>query len=162
MLKSANHEVLLVLPTINAFYRKERIGIMELLKQAAEKEHGVNVRILTPTKVTIEEKLQDMVHVSDRRDSKREKGEEVQQQIKDKKKSFDIRRIDAQSTNENNGEVLSEVAKKSAVTTVTIVVVDRKESLVIEKKDDSKQNFIEAVGMAIYSNSKIVKNAKLS
>jgi two-component system, OmpR family, sensor histidine kinase VicK len=34
------------------------------------------------------------------------------------------------------------------------VVVDRKESLVIEKKDDSKQNFIEAVGMATYSNSK--------
>jgi hypothetical protein len=70
--------------------------------------------------------------------------------------------MDVQSTNENNGEVLSEVAKKSEVTTVTIVVVDRKESLVIEKKDDSKQNFIEAVGMAIYSNSKIVKNAKLS
>jgi two-component system sensor histidine kinase VicK len=34
------------------------------------------------------------------------------------------------------------------------LVVDRKESLVIEKTDDSKQNFIEAVGIATYSNSK--------
>src|ERR671932_2175177 len=154
MVKSANHEVLLVLPTINAFYRKERIGIMELLKQAAErKDNRVNVRILTPTKDTIEEKLQNMVSASDLRDSKREKGE-GQQQTRNKKKTFDIRRIDIESTNENNGEALAEAAKKTAVTTVTIVVVDRKESLVIEKKDDSKQNFIEAVGMATYSNSK--------
>jgi two-component system, OmpR family, sensor histidine kinase VicK len=155
MIKSANHEVLLVLPTINAFYHKERIGIMELLKQAAEREDNrVNVRILTPTKDTIEEKLQNMVSARERRDSKREKGEKEQQQIKSKKKSFDIRLIDVESTNENNGEVLAEIAKKSAVTTVTIVVVDRMESLVIEKRDDSKQNFIEAVGMATYSNSK--------
>jgi two-component system sensor histidine kinase VicK len=40
------------------------------------------------------------------------------------------------------------------VSTVTIVVVDKKESLVFEKKDDSKENFIEAVGLATYSNSK--------
>jgi hypothetical protein len=97
MVKSANHEVLLVLPTVNAFYRKERIGIMELLKQAAEREHGVNVRILTPTKHTIEEKLQNIASASERRDSKTEKEE---QQIKIKKKSFDVLGIDVQSTNE--------------------------------------------------------------
>jgi hypothetical protein len=137
MVKSANHEVLLVIPTINSFYREERIGIMELLKQTAEREDNrVNVRILAPTKDIIEEKLQNMVSASNQRGSKREKGqEEEQQQIKSKKKGFDIRRIDVQSTNENNWEVLAEAAKKSAaVTTVTIVVVDRKESLVIEKK----------------------------
>jgi signal transduction histidine kinase len=32
--------------------------------------------------------------------------------------------------------------------------VDKKESLVFEKTDDTKENFIEAVGMATYSNSK--------
>jgi signal transduction histidine kinase len=96
-----------------------------------------------------------VVSASERRDTKREKGEEEeQQQIKSKKKSFDIRSIDVESTNENNGEVFAQATKKSAVTTVTIVVVDRKESLVIEKIDDSKHNFIEAVGMATYSNSK--------
>lgn len=150
MVKSANHEVLLVIPTINSFYREERIGIMELLKQAAEREDNrVNVRIVTPAKDAIEEKLQKMISASQRRDTKREKGEEEkeQQQIKSKRKSFDIRRIDVESTNENNAEVFAQATKKSAaVTTVTIVVVDRNESLVIEKKDDSKQNFIEAIG----------------
>jgi two-component system sensor histidine kinase VicK len=147
MVKSAKHEVLLVLPTINAFYREERLGIIQLLKQAAErKDNRVNVRILTPSKGAIEEKLQNIVSPS-------ETGDEVQQQVKSKKKNFDIRHIDVESTNENN-EVFSEAAKKSAVTTVTIIVVDRNESFVIEKKDDSKQNFTEAVGMATYSNSK--------
>jgi signal transduction histidine kinase len=70
------------------------------------------------------------------------------------RKSFDIRGIDVRSSDKNKRGVSAEAAKKTPVTTVTIVVVDRKESLVIEKKDDSKQNFIEAVGMATYSNSK--------
>jgi two-component system, OmpR family, sensor histidine kinase VicK len=45
------------------------------------------------------------------------------------------------------------VVEKSAVATVTIIVVDRKESLVIEKTGDSKENFIDAVGISTYSNS---------
>jgi signal transduction histidine kinase len=43
--------------------------------------------------------------------------------------------------------------KEMTVTTVTILVVDRKESLAIEKKDDTKLDFIEAIGLTTYSNS---------
>jgi len=43
--------------------------------------------------------------------------------------------------------------KETAVTTVTTLVVDRKESLAIEKTDDSKLEFIEAIGLTTYSNS---------
>jgi signal transduction histidine kinase len=39
------------------------------------------------------------------------------------------------------------------MTTVTILVIDRKESLVMEKTDDSKENFIDAIGLSTYSNS---------
>jgi two-component system, OmpR family, sensor histidine kinase VicK len=144
MVKSAKHEVLLVLPSINSFLREERIGIIELLKQAAvatEGSNSINVRILTPTNYTIEKKLQEIVVGG--------KQEEQEQ----KKKSFDIRHIDVESYEEEAIEY-KEAAEKITVTTVTIVVVDRKESLVIEKKDDSKENFIEAVGIATYSNSK--------
>jgi two-component system, OmpR family, sensor histidine kinase VicK len=156
MVKAAKNEVLLVLPTINAFYREERIGIIELLKQSAEREHRVNVRILTPTNDTIEEKLQNIVSGSEQGHSKgEEERREQQHQMKNKtKKSFDIRHIDVGSSNEDETEALTVAAETSAVTTVTIVIVDKKESLVIEKIDDSKQNFIEAVGVATYSNSK--------
>ena len=39
-------------------------------------------------------------------------------------------------------------------TKATILVIDRKASLVMELKDDSKTTFIEAIGLSTYSNSK--------
>ena len=63
-----------------------------------------------------------------------------ERQEKHKGQSFEVRRINIQF-------------KETAVTTVTTLVVDRKESLAIEKTDDTKENFIEAVGLTTYSNS---------
>lgn len=37
---------------------------------------------------------------------------------------------------------------------MTIVIIDKKESFIIEKVDDKKENFEDAVGLAIYSTSK--------
>ena len=39
-------------------------------------------------------------------------------------------------------------------TKATILVVDRKASLVMELRDDSKSTFIGAIGLSTYSNSK--------
>src|SRR5205823_14891836 len=60
IVKSAKEEVLLVLPTINAFYREERLGIIRLLKEAAL-DRNVNVRILTPTNDHIEQRVSNIV-----------------------------------------------------------------------------------------------------
>ena len=119
LVKSAKEEVFLVLPTINAFYREERLGIIGLLKEAAL-DRNISVRILTPTNDDIEKKVSTMVVLK-------------QQQ------KLDIRPL--------------ETTTGATVTTVTIVVVDRKQSLAIEKIDDSKDNFLEATGSATYSNS---------
>jgi signal transduction histidine kinase len=56
-------------------------------------------------------------------------------------KDFDIRSINRSP-------------EETSVSTVTIMVVDKKESLVFEKTDDTKENFADAVGMATHSNSK--------
>jgi two-component system sensor histidine kinase VicK len=61
---------------------------------------------------------------------KSEKGEE------EKQKKFEIRRIDLTSEIKN-----------------TILVTDRKASLVTELIDNSKENFVEATGLATYSTS---------
>jgi len=45
-------------------------------------------------------------------------------------------------------------ASETNVNTVTIVVVDRKASLVIEKVDDTREDFVDAIGSATYSTSK--------
>ena len=47
ILKSAAKEILLIFPTTNAFFRQEKIGVMQLLKESAEGQK-VKVRILMP------------------------------------------------------------------------------------------------------------------
>ena len=123
MVKSAEHEVLLLLPTINAFLREQRLGIIQLLRQGSA-ERDVIIKILVPADPLITNHLGDM--------ASREGKEGIE-----RKTNFEFR---------SPGEF--------AVSTVTIVVVDKKESLVFEKKDDSKESFIEALGLATYSNSK--------
>jgi signal transduction histidine kinase len=123
MVKSAEHEVLLLLPTINAFLREQRLGIIQLLRQGST-ERDVIIKILVPADPLITNHLGDM--------ASREGKEGIE-----RKTNFEFR---------SPGEF--------AVSTVTIVVVDKKESLVFEKKDDSKESFIEALGLATYSNSK--------
>ncbi|HZA69161.1 MAG TPA: ATP-binding protein [Nitrososphaeraceae archaeon] len=125
MVKSVQHEVLLILPTVNAFLREHRMGIIQLLMKAV-RERSVNVRILTPTNDVIDNILKNTV---------------ISYQEGKRRKDFDLRSINMSP-------------EKTAVSTVTIVVVDKKESLVFEKTDDTKEDFIEAVGMATYSNSK--------
>jgi two-component system, OmpR family, sensor histidine kinase VicK len=124
MVKSAKHEILLIIPTTNAFLREERIGVIELLKQAVER--NVRVRIITPTNTVIENILQA-----------------TGQQLEDKKS--EVKGLEVQYSDIRY--------EQTAVTTVTILVVDRKESLAIEKSDDSKLDFIEAIGLSTYSNS---------
>jgi two-component system sensor histidine kinase VicK len=145
MIKLANQEILLVLPTTNAFLREDRVGIIKLLNDAAM-ERNLIVRIVTPTNEIIEKKLQN-IKVSEGKEVQGERGEllAVQEEREERKrKNFDVRRID----------ITTSPSEKIAVTTVTIIVADKKESLVIEKIDDSTENFIEAAGLATYSNSK--------
>jgi signal transduction histidine kinase len=123
MVKSAEYEVLLLLPTINAFLREQRLGIIQLLRQGST-ERDVIIKILVPADPLITNHLRDMA------------SHEGKEGI-ERKTNFEFR---------SPGEF--------AVSTVTIVVVDKKESLVFEKKDDSKESFIEALGLATYSNSK--------
>ena len=119
LVKTSKEEVLLLLPTINAFLREERIGIIQYLREAAQ-ERGINVKILTPTNDIIKEKIQNI------------KGDNV--------KIFVIPPF----------EITSDIQ----ISTVTILVIDKKESLVIERKDDSKRDFIDAIGLSTYSTSK--------
>jgi signal transduction histidine kinase len=66
--------------------------------------------------------------------------EKVQQQLNQ----------DYQSSQHINVRYIEQMSETKA----TILVVDRKHSLVMELKDDSKSTFYEAIGLSTYSNSK--------
>jgi two-component system, OmpR family, sensor histidine kinase VicK len=128
LIKSAKSEILLIIPTINAFLREESIGAIKLLKQAALK-HDVKVRIIGPSNKIIETEL-----LAKGRGTKEKQDDNKNQHIQNIQYS-DVR------------------FGQTAVTTVTILVTDRKESLAIEKTDDSKLDFVKAIGLSTYSNS---------
>ena len=119
LVKKSKEEILLLLPSVNAFLREERIGIIHYLKEAAQRR-GINVKIMTPTNDIINEIIQNI-------------------------KSNNINNLVIQPFEISSAEI--------NVNTVTILVVDRKESLVIEKKDDSKNDFLDAIGLSTYSTS---------
>ncbi len=117
IVKSASREILWIFPTANAFLRQEKIGAIQLAKQAA-KEKNVKVKTLVPANNELEQKVEQLKEYTS-------------------PGTIDVRYI----------EQMSE-------TKATILVVDRKHSLVMELKDDSKSTFVEAIGLSTYSNSK--------
>src|ERR671939_2156457 len=60
LVKSAKREVLLLFPTVNSFLREERIGIIQLLAEAASIGGKVRARVISPTNNTIEKILQNI------------------------------------------------------------------------------------------------------
>lgn len=114
IIKLAQHEVLRIYPSLNAFRRQVRIGAIDLFREVLEQ--GAKVRILVPAD---EEQI---THIVD----------ETPLGLP----QLEIRSID-----------------KSLQTQMGILVVDRKESLIIELRDDTKENYYDAAGLAAYSNS---------
>ncbi len=155
MVKSAKSEVLLILPTINAFMREHRIGVIQLLKELSttletsisegnqekkEERRAINIRILTPTNDAIDKIVEEMKITTTISTTSVTKEESIPfSSDKDNNPNLQIRHLESQP--------------EFNVTTVTILVVDRKASFVIEKVDDSKESFIEAVGLSTYSTS---------
>lgn len=162
LIKSAKSEILLILPTVNAFIREYNIGAIQLLKDLSNtdeqigksptisskkrnlrKERGTRVRtrILTPTNDAVNKIMYDM-NITPSFPSRRGEGELLSS---------------PSVSSQNNISLLQvrclESLPKYNITTVTILVVDRKASLLIEKVDDSKESFAEAVGLSIYSTS---------
>ena len=62
------------------------------------------------------------------------------------------------NTSNNDSNNSKKVQRRSIQTLTetrsTILIVDKKVSLVMELKDDSKENFHEAIGLSTYSNSR--------
>lgn len=124
LIANAKHEILFMLPTERAYKREEKMGAIDILKRAAH-ERAVSVRILTPFDASPFLKTQN----------KRSRGNE-----------------DAATGRTDTKLQVKQVEQASEFET-TLVLTDRKQSLVINLKNDSVDDFLEAVGTAIYSDA---------
>lgn len=127
----AKNEVKIVFPSMNAFHRAEVIGAIDAIERQASRKN-LSVRILSP----LDREILDRAGA---------KGWIV----------ADGKGL-AQYSNmaEQDRIVLREIDMKKTETNVTIVIVDGERSLVFELKDDSANDFGEAAGLGIYSNSR--------
>ena len=137
LINSAKEEVLVMLSTANNFHRQVRMGGMQILKKAVE-EHNINARMLVPFDKEIgqaikeeEEELSSLFY------GRQPNQQQRQQQLA--APQIDIRTID-----------------KSLETRITMVIIDKKEAMIWELKDDTQDNSHDAVGVAIYSNGRSI------
>jgi two-component system sensor histidine kinase VicK len=129
LLRSSNKEIMLILPTVNAFLRQWKLGVFELITQAAV-NRNVKIRMLIPNN---------------------EKTEKFVERLK--KQNLLIYNTNINDNN-NTKKVQIRPTRTLTETGSTILIVDKKVSLVMELKDDSKEKFHEAIGISTYSNSK--------
>ena len=126
LLKDATEEVLLLFPTVNAFTRLEKIVASLLLSNAELRT--------TTVASTIEKNVKVRILIP------------FNQLIEQKMQHF-------KNSSHNNIEIRY-IEPLMLTTQATILVADRKNTLVMEIKDDSKTTFDEAIGLSTYSNSK--------
>ena len=124
LVKSSKEEILTIFSTSNAFFRQERAGGIALLNEAA-KYSNRNVRILVPYDAKIEELIRSWEINNNTINNK------------DKTQKINIRFLDP-----------------DLQTKISLLIVDRKSSLAVELKDDTKDNIQYAIGLSSYSNSK--------
>jgi signal transduction histidine kinase len=142
LLNSAKDEILIIFSTANAFHRQEKAGSIKLLTEIASKKNDVNIKIMTP----IDKKLGDIkgklenVQIKEKAEHKKEKNKEIL-----RKKNYKLQK---------SNKIEIRFIERQQQTTISILIVDRKYSLAVELKDDTKNTTYEAIGLATYSNSK--------
>jgi two-component system, OmpR family, sensor histidine kinase VicK len=138
IIKSVEKEVLLILSTTNAAIREYKMGIIRALAEAA-KTRNIQVRILMP-EVNLNQYHYDAMQESERAQQSHYHHHHQQQQ---------------QQQQDNPSDYLDiRYLQQLSDTKATILIADRKVSLVIETRDDSKLTFTEAIGLSTYSSSK--------
>jgi two-component system, OmpR family, sensor histidine kinase VicK len=138
LIKYAAREILLIFPTTNAITRQSSVGALQLLKQAAE-QNKVNVRLLMPS-------------IGDS-DNNRMALSNPDYTSKDSVTDYsNIKRLLLSDALSNNIDIRH--IKKASETKATILIVDRRYSLVIELRDDNESSFEQAIGFSTYSTSR--------
>lgn len=138
LIRNAAREILLIFPTTNAITRQNSVGALQLLKDAAE-QNKVNVRLLMPS---IGESDNNAMALSNPDYTSKTSVTDYS----------NIKRLLLSDALSNNIDIRH--IKKASETKATILIVDRRYSLVIELRDDNESSFEQAIGFSTYSTSR--------
>lgn len=132
LIKSAKREILLVFSTSNAFFRQAKIGLVRVLEKVVTQtsyEDHISIKVLTSIDSRINDIIQRLYTLNSlNSDLLQEEQQQDYVQLRSIENSFQSK--------------------------ISIIVIDRKFSLIVELKDDTKKTSYDAIGFATYSNSK--------
>jgi nitrogen-specific signal transduction histidine kinase len=141
LIQGAGNEILVIFSTANAFRRQVESGTVRFLNEASIR--GLDVRILTP----FGDKIEKIVEELGAKDSEKSI-------VDNNSHKLDTSNQDYHKHQNNLNTLKARLIQSQLQTKVSILIVDRKYSLVVELRDDSKETSIEAMGLSSYSNSK--------
>ena len=158
LLDIATKEIMIIFPTLHAFIRQEKIGVIQAIKDAV-KYRNTKARLLMPLKYFADDAMWYVISDNERllqSLQQRKPSQSPTQQSNLQEKSLKHK--------ENNSSIISiddllyeniEIRniEGTSETKSTILIVDKKLSLVMELRDDLKNTFEEAIGLSTYSNS---------
>ena len=135
LVNNAKKEILIIFPTVNAFIRQEKLGVIKSLRKVSTGSNVI-IRIMMPIE-SFGQNGPDSMPYADHHQQKELIGYDMRNILfPEGMDNIEIRNIDRMSE-----------AK------ATILIVDRNQSFVMELKDDTKDTFDEAIGLSTYSNS---------
>jgi two-component system sensor histidine kinase VicK len=137
LLRSATSEIMLIIPTENLMYRHGDIGVFDLLK-GIDKDYNtkkkIGIRILAPQ---INNNYYNIRQQQQQQQQQKVQNTSLPFSLNSSLPNIELRNVETDSTTKS-----------------TIAIIDKKESLVVEVKDDTKDNFVDSIGFATYSNSR--------
>ena len=141
LIQGASNEILVIFSTANAFRRQVESGTVRFLNEASIR--GLDVRILTPFGDKIEKIVEELGANGSEKSI-----------VDNNSHKLDTSNQDYHKHQNNLNTLKIRLIQSQVQTKVSILIVDRKYSLVVELSDDSKETSIEAMGLSSYSNSK--------
>ncbi len=130
LLEKSTEEILLIFPSSNAIQRQHHLGIFQVLKEKVNQYNNLKIRIIFPSTSQLPSSLSN---------------ESLNEKINLEFGLF--------NSNKYKNNIFVRYMDIYLSTKSTILVIDRKESLVMEVKNDLKDKFSESVGFGTYSNS---------
>ena len=132
LLKSAKQEIQMIFSAVNIFHMQEKqLGLTRILTNLSKQ--GVSIKVLTPIDSQVNELMADI-----------KEQEEIKQQqpYQNKRNNNTYSAIDIQ-----------DIASSSSIN-AKIIVVDKRDSLVMEIKDGIADSLHTTIGLSTFSNSK--------
>lgn len=158
LLKNATEDVMIIFPTPNAFIRQEKIGVIRAIKDVM-KDRNIKARLLMPLYFT-DDTLQYVISDNERlllHSLQQQKSSQSVPSLQPDIQGKSLNYKESNNTISINDLIDQHIEirhiEETSETKATILIVDKKLSLIMELRDDVKNSFEEAIGLSTYSNS---------